>query len=138
MQHTDWIDKATALDYITLHESATKQTITSTDCPFMTLRRVDNGASPSVMIALKDCDSKAKFLCTLDVSRAHKVSNFDKKSKLSCLPKEKMESLNDKEYNGRRKRDSNYEMSERTEKGKGSKLLIYVSSCFLSHNFGVK
>ena len=93
----------------------------------MTLRRADNGASPSVMIALKDCDSKAKFLCTLDVSRAHKVSNFDKKSKLACLPKEKMESTDAKKNNGRRKRDSNYDLSERIEKGKGSKLSIYVS-----------
>ena len=88
----------------------------------MTLRRVDNGDSPSVMIALKDCDSKAKFLCTLDVSRAHKVSNFNKKSTLSCLPKEMTQSTNHKKNNGRRKRDSNNEVSERSEKGKGRKL----------------
>ena len=100
----------------------------------MTLRRVDNGDSPSVMIALKDCDSKAKFLCTLDVSRAHKVSNFEEKSKLSCLPKEKTQSTNEKKSNGRRKRDSNNEVSERSEKGKGRKLSIYVSLWFLSHN----
>ena len=93
----------------------------------MNLRRVDNNDSPSVMIALKDCDSKAKFLCTLDVSRAHKVFTFDKKSKLSCLPKGTMESTNGRKNNGRTKRDSKNEMSERTEKGKGSKLFFQIN-----------
>ena len=105
-KRTDWgepLDQTSFQGSITLDENTKSQVTATTGCPIMELRKQENSDSMSALITTRDCDSSARFLCTLDMGKAIRAANVDKKPNLSCLlPAESKE-----QNNARRKRDIN-------------------------------
>ena len=121
------MDQQSFKDSITVDESTKRQEMASGGCPIMELRIQDDVHPRSAFITSKDCDSKARVLCTLDLSQPTKI---EKKPNLGCLQAFEMTSKNGKETNGRRKRDINNRMDEQVElkiKGKMSVYIILIS-----------
>ena len=121
-QRTDWIEKLDQTmfqDSITLDESMKIQPISTTECPVIKIQKLDNDDSLSAVIKSGDCESKAKFLCTLDLSKSPKVH---KQPNFSCLHPEKSASNDGKKSSGRKKRSSNDKMDEKIKENKDSKI----------------
>ena len=87
----------------------------------MKIRKLDNSDSISAMITSGDCEAKAQFLCSLDLSQPTKVH---KKPNFSCLKSEISATKSQQNSNGRRKRDSSSETKENIEENKYSKISI--------------
>ena len=124
-QRTDWIEKlsqATFKDTITVDESTKRQEIAAGACPVMELRKLGKSNSTSALITSKDCESKARVLCTFELSKPTKV---EKKPIMSCLNVAKMTSKNDKGINGRGKRDTKNRMDEQVELKIEGKMFVY-------------
>ena len=119
----DWnetLDQTSFQGSITLDEN-TKNEVTSTrGCPIIELRKQENSDSMSALITMRDCDSRARFLCTLDRSKAVKIANTDKKPDLSCL----LPAENKEQTNARKKRDTNGKIVEQSDAKTDSKYLF--------------
>ena len=121
-QRTDWIEKLDQTmfqDSITLDESMKRQPISTIECPVIKIQKLDNDDSLSALIKSGECESKAKFLCTLDLSKSPKVQmqpNF------SCLHPKKSSSNDGKKTSGRKKRGSNDKMDGKIKEIKHSKI----------------
>ena len=125
-QRTDWIEILDHLkfqDSITLDESTERKPTSTNACPVMKLQKLDNSDSISALITSGDCESKAKFLCSLDLSNPTKVH---KKPNFSCLQPKKSASTNGEKINERQKRHSNSEMDKKIYENKGSKILAKI------------
>ena len=119
-QRTDWIEKLDQTmfqDSITLDESMKRKPISTIECPIMKIQKLDNDDSLSALIKSGECESKAKFLCTLDLSKSSKVH---KQPNFSCLHPEKSAPNDGKKSSGRKKRSSNYKMDEKIKNNKHS------------------
>ena len=126
-QRTEWIEKLDQSkfeDSITYDKSTERQESSSSGCPVTVLRKVENSDSMSALITSKDCDSKARVLCTLDLLKP--TNKLGKKPNLSCLQATNSTSTNVKKADGRRKRDTNSKMSEQTRLDKNGKISVYI------------
>ena len=123
---TDWtepLDQTSFQGIITLDEN-TKNRVTATrGCPILELRKQENSDSMSALITMRDCDSKARFLCTLDMFKAIRAANGDKKPNLSCLLPAESKTQN----NARRKRDTNDKIRDQI-KGKNDSKYLFIST----------
>ena len=120
-QRTDWIeilDHQKLQDSITLDESMKRKPTSTTRCPVVKLQKLDNSDSISALVTSGDCEGKARFLCSLDLSKPTKVHE---KPNFSCLQPKKSASKNGEKIDGRKKRHSNSEMNEKINENKGSK-----------------
>ena len=79
----------------------------------------------------RDCENKTDFLCSLDVYQTKKVNE---KAKLSCLLQEKTVSIDIESNGGRRKRQSDRDKNNVTEKKSEGKVQYYEESKFLLLN----
>ena len=122
-QRTDWIeelDQTMFQDSITLDESMKRQPISTIECPVMMIQKLENDDSLSALIKSGDCESKAQFLCTLDLSKSPKVH---KQPNFSCLHPKKSAGTNEgNKSSGRKKRGSNDKMDEKIKENKHSKI----------------
>ena len=126
-QRTDWIkklDQSKFEDSISYDKSTETQESTSTGCPVMILRQIENSNSMSALITSKDCNSKARVLCILDLLKP--TINVGKKPNLSCLQTTNSTSTNGEKADGRKKRDTNSKMSEQTGLKKIGKISVYI------------
>ena len=126
-QRTDWIEILDHLNFqdpITLDESMKRQPTSTSGCPVMKLKKLDNSDSISALITSGDCESKARFLCSLDLSKPTKVN---KQPNFSCLQAKKFASKNKVESNRRKKRDSNSETNETIEENKRGKKSVKIN-----------
>ena len=123
-QRIDWIEKLDSTTFqhsITVDESYKRQVLTSHGCPVLELRKIGDSSFKSAFIASKDCESKAKVLCTLDLSKPTKV---EKQPNLSCLQAKEMTSKTGEKASLRRKRDTHVKMDEQIEIRKNGKILV--------------
>ena len=102
-----------------------KPQASSSDCPVMKLKKVDSSNSMSALITSGNCNTKARFLCSLDLSKPTKVH---KRPNFSCLQSLKSETKDDEKIDSRRKRDANSEWVEKSKENQKSK--ISVNFCF--------
>lgn len=126
-QRTDWIeilDHLNFQDSITLDENMKRQPTSISGCPVMKLEKLDSSDSMSALITSGDCESKARFLCSLDLSKPTKVN---KKPNFSCLQPKNFASKNEEESNRRKKRDSNSETNEKIEENKRGKKSVKIN-----------
>ena len=129
-RRTDWtepLDQTSFQGSITLDENTKSPVTATTGCPIMELRKQENSDSMSALITMRDCDSKARFLCTLDMFKAIRGANGDKKPNLSCLLPTESKTQN----NARRKRDTNDKMRDQIKGKKDSKYLFISTRNFL-------
>ena len=127
-QHSDWIDdfdQPAFQDSVTVDDSIKRQGPTSRGCPVLELRRIGGSNSTSAFMGSKDCDSKARVLCTRDLSKPTKV---EKHPNLSCLQPTEITSKPGEKVNMRRKRDSNVKMDKRIELNKNGKILVNMAN----------
>ena len=128
-QRTDWIEKldqSTFQQSVTVDESIKRQALSSSGCPVLELRKIVDSNSTSAFIALKDCESRAKVFCTLDLSKPTKI---EKQPNLACLQATENTSITDENADIRRKRDINVKTEEKIElnkTGKMSVIMIYL------------
>ena len=87
----------------------------------MKLKNVDSSNSMSALITSEDCNTKARFLCSLDLSKPTKVH---KKPNFSCLQSTKSETKNDEKSGSRRKRGANSEWVEKNKVNQKSKISV--------------
>ena len=123
-QRTDWIDKLnhpTFHDSLTVDESMKKPQASSSDCPVMKLKKVDSSNSLKALITSGDCNTKARFLCSLDLSKPTKVHN---RPNFSCLQSAKSETKDDEKIDSRRKRDAISELAKKSKENQKSKISI--------------
>ena len=126
-QRTDWIEILDHLNFqdpITLDESMKRQLSSISGCPVMKLKKIDNSDSISALITSGDCESKARFLCSLNLSTPTKVH---KKPNFSCLQPKKSASKNEEESTRRKKRESNSETNEKIEENKWGKKFVKIN-----------
>ena len=98
-----------------------KPQASSSDCPVMKLKKVDSSNSMSALITSGNCNTKARFLCSLDLSKPTKVH---KKPNFSCLQSTKSETKDDEKSDSRRKREANSEWVEKNKANQRSKISI--------------
>ena len=128
-QRTDWIEILDHLNFqdpITLDESMKRQPTSISGCPVMKLRKLDNSDSISALITSEDCESKARFLCSLDLSKPTKVH----KPNFSCLQPKKSASKNEEESVRRKKRDFNSQTNENIKENKRGKKFVKLTNNF--------
>ena len=126
-QRTDWLeilDQLKFQDSITLDESMKRKPTSTSGCPVMKLQKLDNSDLISAMITSGDCEEKARFLCSLDLSKPTKVHT---KPNFSCLQPKKSASKDGEKINGRKKRHSNIETNEKIYENKESKIFAKIS-----------
>ena len=124
-RRVDWtepLDQTSFQGSITLDKNIKDQETVTRGCPIMELRKQENSVSMPALITMRDCDSNARFLCTLDMGKAIRAANVDKRSNLSCL----LPANNKEQNNARRKRDTNGKIRELLKEKKGS-MYLFIS-----------